>query len=129
MIADLEKSYNALSDIKAENDILALENSRIKSKIDFLYTIEGAENNNNFLISFKHSVKKVSTNSIDINSSNGGASAYISETKVSLSGAPTADCPSFGPHAEALAVESQAVEERKIFIPRFMNVNSNACMY
>ena len=86
MIADLEKSYNALSDIKAENDILALENSRIKSKIDFLYTIEGAENNNNFLISFKHSVKKVSTNSIDINSSNGGASAFISQPNVSISG-------------------------------------------
>ena len=34
--ADLEKANNALTDLKAENNVLALKNSRMQSKIDFL---------------------------------------------------------------------------------------------
>ena len=70
------------------------------------------ENNANFLISSKHTVDKVSKNTVNINSSNGGVSAFIYQTNMPLSGLapPRGDCPSFVFHAGALTVAGEVVE-------------------
>ena len=70
------------------------------------------EDNDNFLISSKHSVEKVSTNSVNINSNNGGTTESIPQANVSLTGLapPRGDGPSFVPHAKALVVAGEAVE-------------------